>query len=346
MTSPPTEHAASPSASPSATVAALTSGAAIRWWQATALLEVRGPDALTFLDGLCTQAVTRIEVGTARLGLFLDAKAKIVAPAVLWRVDDAPWTNARTQDVVEAAPRVLLEVPHDCIEPLRTHLRKYRLRAKADIEPIDDALVVVAGPSAAALVAEVGSARGIATSALDLGETTERAFFMPGSATTALIDDLAGRGAVLADCDAWEATRIERGTAGLHDLLPGRMPAEVGGMEHAVALDAGCYLGQEPVARLHYRGHANRTLRRVQATDAITPPRPADDTQEARDACLELRDPTSDASRACGRLTTWARHPDGHVIGFAVLRREMTAGTTVQLPGDAGTFSVSNDAPE
>ena len=39
------------------------------------------------------------------------------------------------------------------------------------------------------------------------------------------------------------------------------MPAEAGIVERAVDFEKGCYIGQEPVARLHYRGKPNRHLR-------------------------------------------------------------------------------------
>ena len=39
------------------------------------------------------------------------------------------------------------------------------------------------------------------------------------------------------------------------------MPAEAGIVERAVDFEKGCYIGQEPVARLHYRGKPNRRLR-------------------------------------------------------------------------------------
>ena len=43
------------------------------------------------------------------------------------------------------------------------------------------------------------------------------------------------------------------------------LPAEAGLDERAVSFTKGCYPGQEPVARLHYRGHANRGLRVLDA---------------------------------------------------------------------------------
>ena len=49
------------------------------------------------------------------------------------------------------------------------------------------------------------------------------------------------------------------------------LPAEAGLTERAVSFTKGCYPGQEPIARLHYRGHANRGLR-VLRLDTDEPP--------------------------------------------------------------------------
>ena len=46
-----------------------------------------------------------------------------------------------------------------------------------------------------------------------------------------------------------------------HEMSERTMPAEAGVVERAINFDKGCYIGQEPVARLHYRGRPNRVLR-------------------------------------------------------------------------------------
>ena len=51
------------------------------------------------------------------------------------------------------------------------------------------------------------------------------------------------------------------------------MPAEAGIVERAVDFEKGCYIGQEPVARLHYRGRPNRLLRGL--SPRAPPPRRA-----------------------------------------------------------------------
>jgi folate-binding Fe-S cluster repair protein YgfZ len=49
------------------------------------------------------------------------------------------------------------------------------------------------------------------------------------------------------------------------------MPAEVDLVETAVSFDKGCFIGQEPVTRLHRRGHANRGPRRLALSASVEP---------------------------------------------------------------------------
>jgi len=64
------------------------------------------------------------------------------------------------------------------------------------------------------------------------------------------------------DADELERLRIAAGTprwgAEIDDRI---LPAEAGLDERAISFDKGCYPGQEPIARLRYRGHVNRRLR-------------------------------------------------------------------------------------
>ena len=322
---------------PAPTLHALETDFAVRWWQATAFVEVAGPDAATLLDGLCTQAVERIEPGHARLGLFLDAKAKIVAPAVVHRLADAAWTDPRRGDELAAAPRLLVETLPDLVEPLAAHLSRYKLRAKATVEPLELGTVTLVGDGEPPTGLDLGDG---AWSLVDQPGRRTRALLASPETCAALVAQLADRAA---DPDALEADRIEARVASLHDLLPGRMPAEVGGMDAAVALDAGCYLGQEPVARLHYRGHANRTLRLLEAAPGsqLTP------GGGEPDEALALRRPGAEPdSRAAGRLTSWARAADGRTVALAVLRRELAPGDELHLPGDPTPLRVVDAAPE
>jgi aminomethyltransferase len=84
------------------------------------------------------------------------------------------------------------------------------------------------------------------------------------------------RGAIPASLDAYEAARIKAGIPRFGaDITTDNFPAEAGVLERAVSFEKGCYPGQETVARMHYRGHPNRTLYRL----AIEGPPPAPGTE-------------------------------------------------------------------
>ena len=109
-----------------------------------------------------------------------------------------------------------------------------------------------------------------------------------------------------------ELRRIRAGTPAWRREIDDRvLPAEAGLDRRAISFTKGCYPGQEPVARLHYRGRANRGLR-VLALDGADLP--------ADDAELEL------GGKVVGRVTSAARDGDG-VVALGYVRRE--------VPGDA-----------
>jgi folate-binding protein YgfZ len=71
------------------------------------------------------------------------------------------------------------------------------------------------------------------------------------------------------DAEQLERARVEAGVpAWGKELDDSILPAEAGLDETHISFTKGCYPGQEPIARLHYRGHANRRLRRLEVEDA------------------------------------------------------------------------------
>lgn len=105
-----------------------------------------------------------------------------------------------------------------------------------------------------------------------------------------------------------ELLRIRAGTPAWGKEIDDRiLPAEAGLTERAVSFTKGCYPGQEPIARLHYRGHANRGLR-VFALDAVPEP----GTELVHEG------------KAVGRITS-AVPADGRAVALAYVRREVPA---------------------
>jgi tRNA-modifying protein YgfZ len=130
-------------------------------------------------------------------------------------------------------------------EIVRAQLLRSRFAAKCEIEPEDHSSVLV-----------FGEADGIP------GE-------LPGSVE--VLD--AGLDTTI-DAEGLERARIEAGIpAWGKELDDSILPAEAGLDETHISFTKGCYPGQEPIARLHNRGHVNRRLRVLEVDDA----RPGDE---------------------------------------------------------------------
>jgi len=140
---------------------------------------------------------------------------------------------------------VLLLTEPELGEVVRTQLLRMRFAAKCEIEAEEH------------------------TSTIALGEhdgIPNRDYGVP--AVELLDSDLAG------DADL-ERLRIEAGTPLYGREIDDRvLPAEAGLDERAISFDKGCYPGQEPIARQHYRGKVNRRLRVLEVDGEPEPETP------------------------------------------------------------------------
>ncbi|HEY3463013.1 MAG TPA: hypothetical protein VGK62_06145 [Gaiellaceae bacterium] len=178
-------------------------------------------------------------------------------------------------------------------EFVRTHLTRMRLRARCEIEPEEHESVLVFGGS-----------DGFATDWPGAREVLDA-----GLAPTLAAEEL-------------ELRRIERGVPRWEREIDDRiLPAEAGLDATHVSFSKGCYPGQEPVARLHFRGHPNRGLRVLELD--------LDELPE-RDAPL-LHD-----DREVGRVTSAARRQDGTVVALAYVRTEVPDDAPLALAARAG----------
>jgi tRNA-modifying protein YgfZ len=176
-------------------------------------------------------------------------------------------------------------------EVVRAHLTRMRLRARCEIEPEEHVSVLVFGRDAGFVTDWPG-----AREALD-----------------------AGLESTLSE-DELDLRRIESGVPRWEREIDDRiLPAEAGLDETHVSFSKGCYPGQEPVARLHYRGHPNRRLRVVEL-----------DEVPEQDAPLLLDE------REVGRVTSAARRADGSVVGLAYVRTEVPDDAPLALAARTG----------
>lgn len=218
--------------------------------RAREFVRVAGPDAADYLQRMVSNDVEALGVGDACPALLLTAKARVIAPLVVWRRGEDDFlllTELRLGEVV------------------RAHLSRMRLRAQCEVEPEEHESVLV-----------FGGDEGIATDWPGARELVDS-----GLEPTLSADEL-------------ELWRIEAGVPRWgHEIDDQILPAEAGLDETHVSFSKGCYPGQEPIARLHYRGHANRQLRVVEL----------DEHPEVE------------------RVTSEATRPDGSRVGLAYVRR-------------------------
>jgi len=120
--------------------------------------------------------------------------------------------------------------------------------------------------------------------------------------------------------DELELRRIEHGVPRWEREIDERiLPAEAGLDQTHVSFSKGCYPGQEPVARLHFRGHPNRGLRVVEL-----------------DEVPEYDAPLLHDGREVGRVTSAARRGDGSVVALAYVRTEVPDDAPLALAARAG----------
>jgi folate-binding protein YgfZ len=193
-----------------------------------------------------------------------------------------------------AEDNFLLLTEPDLGERLRAELTRSRFAAKAAIDPEEHTSTLVFGGD---------PADGSPTSAY-------------GEPAIEVLDDEVD-GERLAD-DELELLRVRARTPAWGREIDDRvMPAEAGLVERAVSLTKGCYPGQEPIARLHYRGHANRSLRVLEIESTELPP---------YDSHVIL------AGKTVGRVTSAVRDGD-HVVALAYVRREVPDDASVSVDG-------------
>lgn len=176
-------------------------------------------------------------------------------------------------------------------EPLRAALLRSRFAARCEIEPEEHVSVVV-----------LGGTEGI----------PNREYGVPAvEVLDAELEPTVGE-------DELELMRIRAGTPRFGREIDERvLPAEAGLDVRAIDFGKGCYPGQEPVARQHYRGRVNRTLRVLELEGEALPEPASELTYEGK---------------VVGRITSAAREGD-HVLALAYVRVEVPRDAALELSG-------------
>ncbi|HEV2790320.1 MAG TPA: folate-binding protein, partial [Solirubrobacterales bacterium] len=282
-------------------------------------LIVSGPEAAEYLQGQLTNDVEALEPGGGLYAVLLDRKGHMQADMRVLRPGEGP--------------DLWLDLEPEGLEAARRHLQTYKIGREVDVADATDerSLLSLIGPRAA----EIAGAAPLPENAceavtvggaecLAVGTAAGIDLFVPTAERERAREALLSAGAVEVSPEAVEILRIEAGRPRFGaEMGTTTMPAEAGIVEDAVSFTKGCYIGQETVARLHYKGKPNRHLRGLRLS---APARPG--------VGLRL------GEKEVGTLGGAAVSPALGPIGLAILRREAEPGTTVAVGEDGVTAEV------
>ena len=199
-------------------------------------------------------------------------------------------------------------------------------RAVAVATGADEALLEALHPYAHITV-DAGSSRVMIVRVADI-EVDGYELIFPASLEHSIREKLLSAGVVPGSAAAYDIARIEAGRPewgiDMNDATVAQ-EANLDGLG-AISYTKGCYTGQETVARVHFRGHVNRFLRRLHFVSASIPSTNA-----------EL---TDDTGNVVGDIRSVAMSPRQGGVALAMVRREVLPGTTLHARWDGGECTV------
>jgi folate-binding protein YgfZ len=287
-------------------------------------LALSGADAVEFLNGQVTNELADLRPGEGRYAAFLTHKGKMLG--------DLRVLAVAAQD--GAGVELLLDTERSALQALFDMIRRFKVGYRVELHKrtLETGLLSLIGPDAFAVAGidpgedehanvdvEIDGIEALAIRT-DVGID----LLCESGQTEALAAALQQRGATPIGEDAAECLRVERGRPryGL-DLDDSVIPQEAGLNERAVSFTKGCYVGQETVARLHYKGKPNKHLRGLRLSASAAP-----------GAALRLGD--KEVGTLGGAVVSPAHGP----IGLAIVRREAEPGTEITVGEDGVTAEV------
>jgi tRNA-modifying protein YgfZ len=286
-------------------------------------LALSGSEAKAFLAGQVTNDVEALSPWSGCYAAFLTPKGKMLG-------------DLRIFDLGE---ELFLDTERVALQALFDMIRRFKIGYDVELHKrtVECGLLSLIGPEAGRMVALEGLAEiehanvqakiegiEIVLARTDVGLD----IVCDASHRSAVTEALLAAGALTVSEAAAEIVRIEGGRPryGI-DLDDTVIPQEAGLNERAVSFTKGCYVGQETVARLHYRGKPNRHLRGLRLMEPVP-------------VGAELRL----GERMVGHLTSSTLSPRLGAIGLALVRREAELGTKLSI-GEGGARAVVAELP-
>lgn len=318
---------------------ALAAGEAIVDLSDRAVVTVTGPDRLTWLDSLTSQAVASLAPGESAETLLLDPTGRLEHAI---RVLDDGVTTWLLVDGAEGAPLAAW------LDRMRFMLRVEVADRSAEYATIG----TLAAPLAEVLEAEAAAApnsvalvwRDPWSSVVAGGHQYSHAADHPGAGWTysEVLVDRADAAAVAslaslpaAGTLALEALRIAAWRPRLTTEADEKtIPHELDWLRSAVHLTKGCYRGQETVAKVHNLGHPPRRLvmLHLDGSEGMLP--------AAGDVVLL---PGESEATEVGRITSSAIHHELGPIALAVIKRSVDPSLDLVVTSDGVSVAAAQE---
>jgi tRNA-modifying protein YgfZ len=272
-------------------------------------IAIGGAEAGDYLQGQVTNDVEALSPGEGCYAALLNRKGRMEADMRVLRLED----------------EFLVETEALAADALLRHLSMYKIGREVSVEEATDRATTLSllGPGSARvadcgplapehahrpLAFGAGEARAIAT---DLGID----LLVAPDEVAAVSAQLVAAGAEPVGFEAAEIVRVESGRPRFGaEMTTATIPEEAGINDRAVSFTKGCYIGQETVARLHYKGKPNRRLRGLRLG-----------------APVGAGDAVRLGERELGAIGTAVLSPAHGQIALAILRREAEIGAKVTV---------------
>ena len=303
-------------------------------------MRISGPKAAELVTGMVTNDVSSLVSGEGQYAAALTPKGKIVADLRIFALDDALLI-----DTSAAAAPGWKEMVRKYINPrvapyheVTSELSDIGVFGRAS-RSIVARLLDIDDKDLAALPPYGHLSRPFADAIVIVARVPEIdldgfEIFIPAGSLGALKSKLHSAGVGEGTADTWQIARIESGRPqwGV-DMDDTTLPQEANFDElGAISYTKGCYIGQETVARVHFRGHVNRFLRRLRFVTRPAPPKGA-----------ELVDETG---KVIGDIRSSALSPRYGGVALGMVRREVPPGTTLQARWSEGECAVQIEQNE
>jgi folate-binding protein YgfZ len=311
-------------------------------------LALTGSGAVDFLNGQVTNELADLRPGEGRYAAFLTNKGKMLGDLRILAVGED--VERADPDSGEPPVELLLDTERVALQALFDMIRRYKIGYAVELHKrtLECGLLALIGPAARACAARALEELAPGASHADSLPATEHAHALArlGGASVRLIVTAEGldvlcdtgdldavrlalldAGAQAVSEPAAEIVRVERGLPRYGvDMDENTIPQEAGLNERAVSFTKGCYVGQETVARLYYKGKPNRRLRGLRV---LQPAPPAATGEELRLG-----------ERLVGHVGSIVESPRLGTLALALIRREAAPGDTLTIGAHGATAEL------